>query len=270
MAITPHSTLANHIIALPFLFILVEPVPSSEALPLRPLLLNDGTLLVRRYVILATYQLLRLGHTITCNQVSLAAIAQHVVARNREHMAALVVVVGSLLEVALVVILDNEVAIVIVQTIAVVVGYKERRKESKRGVSIRVAVVVEIPLRISVIHQVASFVNHKYSHKEHKAYKARSPLEVVAQLVVARNREHMATLAELDTLLEHMALEDSLSITLKPLLQLTLLTSHFPLIPLSPPLMSWAPHISLKRPLVAKLRNQFQHYTSCCTHESKL
>ncbi len=88
MAITPHSTLANHIIALPFLLILVVPVPSSEALPLRPLLLNDGTLLVRRYVILATYQLLRLGHTITCNQVSLAAIAQHVVARNREHMAA--------------------------------------------------------------------------------------------------------------------------------------------------------------------------------------
>ncbi len=182
-------------------------------------------------------------------------------------------IVGSLLEVALVVILDNEAAIVIVQTIAVVVGYKERRKESKRGVSIRVAVVVEIPLRISVIHQVASFVNHKYSHKEHKAYKAykaRSLLEVVAQLVVARNREHMATLVELDILLGPLSLEDPISIAHKPVLQLTLLTSHFPLIPLSPPLMSWAPHISLKLPLVAKLRNRFQHYTSCCTHESKL
>ena len=94
-------------------------LPTPHSTPTTLLVPPNGTLLVQLLVNLATHRLividntllaslvLQLEHIIACNQVILESVIQHVVARNREHMATLVQVTGLLLEVTLVVVLGN-------------------------------------------------------------------------------------------------------------------------------------------------------------------
>ncbi len=178
-------------------------------------------------------------------------------------MATLVQVTGLLLEVTLVVVLGNNqhnrlvalvllrVVVVVAQMIVVAVGYKERRQESELEVSLRVVVVGVgiINLGVSVVQRVVSF-SKSMAHMEHKATKqqARSRLlEDFVQLVVARNREHIATFVELCNLLELFAILPILRPT-------TLLTSLYPTLP-NIALMPKVPHVLLPTPKLATLTN---------------
>ncbi len=176
-------------------------------------------------------------------------------------MATLVQVTSLLLEVTLVVVLGNnqhnrlvalvlqfKVVVVVAQMIVVAVGYKERRQESELEVSLlRGVVVVEIPLGVSVVQRVVSF-SKSMAHMEHKAKQARSRLlEDFVQLVVARNREHIATFVELCNLLELFAILPILRPT-------TLLTSLYPTLP-NIALMPKVPHVLLPTPKLATLTN---------------